>query len=67
MNTSVTPRHPYLSRRAFLQAGTIGALGCQWTEVAELRGGGPPVERVTEGRDLPFLTGLAADSHEAVG
>jgi uncharacterized protein (DUF1501 family) len=38
MHTSVGPRHPLIDRRAFLQAGTIGALGLSMTGVAELRG-----------------------------
>src|SRR5262245_54079807 len=36
-----TPRHPIMDRRAFLQAGTIGALGLSMTEVAALRGDAP--------------------------
>ena len=38
MHTSVTPRHPLMARRAFLQAGTIGALGLSMTDVSQLRG-----------------------------
>jgi hypothetical protein len=38
MHTPEIPRHPIMSRRAFFQAGTIGALGLSMTEVAALRG-----------------------------
>lgn len=37
MPASPSPRHPVMNRRAFLQAGTIGALGLSMTGVAELR------------------------------
>jgi uncharacterized protein (DUF1501 family) len=38
MHTSVSPRHPLMDRRAFLQAGTLGALGLSMTGVTELGG-----------------------------
>src|SRR2546428_13860270 len=41
MQTSVSPRHPFMARRAFLQAGTIGALGLSMTDVAQLRASAP--------------------------
>src|SRR5207244_11719165 len=41
MNKSASPRHPYMARRTFLQAGTIGALGLSMTDVADLRGQAP--------------------------
>src|SRR5437588_10170180 len=37
MDASANPRHPFMGRRAFLQAGTIGALGLSMTDVAALR------------------------------
>ena len=61
MRTPERPRHPMMARRAFLQVGTIGALGLSMTDVAEMRGAAP------EGRaDRPraviflFLTGGAS-------
>src|SRR5262245_33474145 len=41
MHTASSPRRPLMGRRAFLQAGTIGALGLSMTGVAALRGAGP--------------------------
>ncbi len=54
MNTSESPPHPWMSRRAFLQAGTIGALGLSMTEVAELRGAAPAA-RAPKARAVIFL------------
>src|SRR5262249_41068128 len=61
MRTSESPRHPVMDRRAFLQVGTIGALGLSMTEVAVLRG-----ETAASRPDRPkaviflFLTGGAS-------
>src|SRR5262249_29336816 len=41
MHTSANQHHPLLGRRAFLQAGTIGALGLSMTDVAQLRSATP--------------------------
>jgi Protein of unknown function (DUF1501) len=61
MRSSVSPRHPLLDRRAFLQAGTIGALGLSMTDVAELRGTAPPVRAQTPKAVIfLFLTGGAS-------
>src|SRR5262245_33910199 len=37
MHSPLKPRHPLPNRRAFLQAGTIGALGLSMSDVARLR------------------------------
>ncbi|HMF18280.1 MAG TPA: DUF1501 domain-containing protein [Gemmataceae bacterium] len=61
MRTSESPRHPVMDRRAFLQAGTIGALGLSMTGAAALRG-----ETAASRTDRPkaviflFLTGGAS-------
>ena len=54
MRTAVVPRHPLLNRRAFLQAGTIGALGLSMTEVARVRGA-TPASGGTTPRSVIFL------------
>ncbi|MFO0963975.1 MAG: DUF1501 domain-containing protein [Gemmataceae bacterium] len=41
MESSAKPRHPLPDRRAFLQAGTIGALGLSMADVAGLRAAAP--------------------------
>src|SRR5262245_63067421 len=41
MHTPFRPCHPFMGRRTFLQAGTIGALGLSMTGVASLRGAEP--------------------------
>jgi hypothetical protein len=57
MHTAVYPRHPSLNRRAFLQAGAIGALGMSMTKVAELRGSTPPSTAAPRGESKPHLLG----------
>src|SRR5207245_905514 len=61
MHTSASPRHPMMARRAFLQAGTIGALGLSMTEVANLRGAAPAGQAATPKAVIfLFLTGGAS-------
>src|SRR5712692_1885070 len=61
MQTSLTPRHPFLNRRAFLQAGTIGALGLSMCDVAELRAAGSAAGSTTPKAVIfLFLTGGAS-------
>src|SRR5262245_32442018 len=54
MHTASSPRRPLMGRRAFLQAGTIGALGLSMTDVAELRGA-PPAGPASQPRSVIFL------------
>src|SRR5262245_51527059 len=41
MRTSASPHDEWMGRRAFLQAGTNGALGLSMADVAALRGAAP--------------------------
>src|ERR1700733_6711606 len=54
MRTPASPHQPFLGRRAFLQAGTIGALGLSMTEVADL-GGAAPAGPAGKPRAVIFL------------
>jgi hypothetical protein len=61
MHTSAAPRHPFLvGRRAFLQAGTIGALGLSMTDVARLRAAAPERTERPKAVIFLFLTGGAS-------
>jgi hypothetical protein len=54
------PRHPLIGRRAFLQAGTIGALGLSMTDVARLRATAPASSTTPKAVIFLFLTGGAS-------
>src|ERR1700683_4510948 len=60
MRTSASPRHPLMDRRAFLQAGTIGALGLSMADVAKLRAAAPPGAPMPKAVIFLFLTGGAS-------
>src|ERR1700755_1584777 len=51
MQSSTSPRHPLMPRRAFLQAGSLGALGLSMSDVAQLRG----TERAQSPKAVIFL------------
>src|SRR5947209_13743087 len=54
MHRPLSPGRPWIDRRAFLQAGTIGALGLSMTEVGRLRAAAP-AEQQAPARAVIFL------------
>jgi len=60
MHETENPRYPFVSRRAFLQAGTIGALGLSMAGVAGLRASNPDRAERPKAVIFLFLTGGAS-------
>src|SRR6266576_1315791 len=60
MVAPVSPRNPLMGRRAFLQAGSIGALGLSMGEVAALRGASSSSAGRPKAVIFLFLTGGAS-------